>query len=162
MASYDVTPVDTQETEVPPGFEVASPVFSMMHTPDVQFNAAVGVAIPVNARIMDWYVRDQTEQSLAALQRRQQTSAGSSVIKQYTYLLLHWFNSKTLTWVPIKSSKVVEGQLTAAVSAEVLNNPAFSGKLANMLVTTTEPPEVPECSEFQQLVSGVLSEHPLP
>jgi hypothetical protein len=50
--------------------------------------------------------------------------------------------------------QVRSGATVASLPPEVLNNPAFSGKVANMLVTNTDPPEVPQCGEFQQLVGG--------
>jgi hypothetical protein len=37
---------------------------------------------------------------------------------------------------------------------DVLNDPAFSGKVANLLVTTTDAPIVPLCGEFEDLVAG--------
>ncbi len=153
MGSFKVAPVDSQETEVPPSFEVASPMLTMVHSPDVHFESSLDLIVPVNKRIMDWYAEEQTELSLAGLEGRRQMNAESGVT-MYTHLWLHWFNSQTLSWMPIKGSQVRSGQVVASLPTSVLNNPAFSGKVANMLVTNTDPPENPLCTEFQRLVGG--------
>jgi hypothetical protein len=105
IGSFKVAPVDPQETEVPPTFEVASPMLSMVHTPDLEFTSSLDVTVPVNRRIMDWYAQEQTVLSLAGLEGRRQLNAQSGVTT-YTHLWLHWFNAQTLTWVPIKGSQV--------------------------------------------------------
>jgi hypothetical protein len=102
---------------------------------------------------MDWYVQQQTELSLAALNGRRQASQQSG-IKEYYTLLLHWFNAKTMSWVPIQESRLTGSSLVASIPASVLNNQEFSGKVANMLVSSTIAPDTPICGEFQQLVGG--------
>jgi hypothetical protein len=72
----------------------------------------------------------------------------------YTELLLSWFNLQTLSWVPVKAGSINGGNLVSEIPPDVMNNPAFSGKVANLLITTTMPPEVPMCGEFQDLVGG--------
>jgi hypothetical protein len=72
----------------------------------------------------------------------------------YTELLLHWFNSKTLTWLPVRRGAVTGRSMVSQLPQDVLNNPSFSGKVANLLVTTTDPPPLPECGEFKDLIAG--------
>ncbi len=72
----------------------------------------------------------------------------------YTELLLSWFNMQTLSWVPVKAGSINGGNLVSQIPPDVMNNPAFSGKVANLLITTTVPPEVPVCGEFQDLIAG--------
>ncbi len=105
ISSFKVAPVDSRETEVPPGFEVASPMLSMLHSPDLEFESSLDVTVPVNRRIMDWYAQEQTALSLAGLEGRRQFNAESGVIT-YTHLWLHWFDAQTLKWMPIKGSQV--------------------------------------------------------
>ncbi len=72
----------------------------------------------------------------------------------YTNLVLHWFNAYTLNWLPVGPGIMSDGKLMSDLPPNVLNNPAFSGKVANLLVTTAEAADLPVCGEFQDLVAG--------
>ena len=69
-------------------------------------------------------------------------------------LQLSWYNTQTLSWVPVSAGSVAGDNLVSELPPDVLNNPAFSGKVANLLVTSTELPELPVCGEFQDLIAG--------
>jgi hypothetical protein len=252
VATYNISPLDTQETVLGLGQEVASPVLTMVHSPGSIFTNSIEVALPVNSRIREWHDAAQQAEALAALGVRRTANAGkhhqdahgsdtsgktafddasqnlllhgftsdkgsagirkdnnvaeifqephgsvsSEYLSQssrndlalgrdvhsddkiqssepnrvrlsntarragadesttYTQLLLHWFNSQTLLWVPAKGGVVTDGKLKSELPHDVLNNPAFSGKVANLLATTTDPPELPVCGKFQDLVAG--------
>jgi hypothetical protein len=72
----------------------------------------------------------------------------------YTSLVLHWFNSDTLKWTPTRRGSAIGGNLMSELPPDVLNNRAFSGKVANLLVTTTDPADMPVCGEFHDLIAG--------
>jgi hypothetical protein len=187
VATYDIAPLDAQETALELGQEVASPVLTMVHSPGSLFTNSIQVNLPVNNRISEWYAAAQQALALAALGVRRTADTDkdpkhqgqdglahdshSSVNSRsrswsnnarrdgaagdtYTNLVLHWFNSYTLNWVPVRRGSLVDGKLMSDVPPDVLNNPAFSGKVANLLVTTSEAADLPICGEFQDLVAG--------
>ncbi len=231
VATYKISPLDTQETKLSIGQEVASPVLTMVHSPGSLFTDSISVKLPVNSRINEWYAAKQQAELLSSLEKRrtgqseqahpkvqlnlhraettmytnmsldsssselilsyvemlleeeadvrdetsqatvkafintyrrpskpQSSSSGrrasEDVPNTYTQLLLHWFNSKTLTWLPLRRGSMDSGNTVSVLPPSVLNDPAFSGKVVNLLSTTTDPPELPECGEFKDLVAG--------
>jgi hypothetical protein len=196
VASYKISPLDSAETELSVGQEVASPVLTIAHSPGSYFTDAIEVMMPVNSRISEWYTAKQEAEALDALmlQRRAHQEheddtnlkdktlsrhemfkgTGEDILRNkqmtlsrdrraalngttwYTQLLLHWFNSETLSWKPVQG-RATPGKTVSNLPEDVLNNPAFSGKVANLLVTTTEALELPECSQFQDLVAGQMA-----
>jgi hypothetical protein len=195
IATYKISPLDSTETELNVGQEVASPVLTIAHSPGSYFTGAIEVMMPVNSRISEWYTAKQEAEALDALLQRRahqeheddtktlsrdQTlkGTGEDVLRNqhmtlsrsdrdrraasngttwYTQLLLHWFNSETLSWKAVPGGKATPGKTVSKLPEDVLNNPAFSGKVANLLVTTTEAPELPECGQFQDLVAGEMA-----
>jgi hypothetical protein len=121
----------------------SSEYFSQIRSNDV----ALGLDVPSYDRI------PSSEPSRVRLSNNARR-AGADESTTYTQLLLHWFNSQTLLWVRAKGGVVVDGKLVSELTPDVLNNPAFSGKVANLLATTTDPPDLPVCGKFQDLVAG--------
>jgi hypothetical protein len=222
VATYEIAPLDAQETTLEPGQEIASPVLTMVHSPGSRFEKSIKVTLPVNNRISEWYAAEQQAQTLSALgvrstaptrssnQDRQDSDtfekmASRSTLQEgqlqydaleqeivnmnaqdvahgryadkqigigepnswsnnarrdgasgatHTDLRLHWFNSRTLNWMPARRGNLVDGKLMSELPPDVLNDPAFSGKVANLLASSTDAPILPLCGEFEDLVAG--------
>jgi len=76
-------------------------------------------------------------------------------------LMVQWYNSDTKLWVMVPETELVGEGVSATLPASVLSNPAFSGLVTGMLVTTQIFAALETCLPGQDLVGGECRDRPV-
>lgn len=75
--------------------------------------------------------------------------------------MVQWYNSDTKLWVMVPETELVGEGVSATLPASVLSNPAFSGLVTGMLVTTQIFAALETCLPGQDLVGGECRDRPV-
>jgi hypothetical protein len=76
-------------------------------------------------------------------------------------LMVQWYNSETKLWIMVPNTDLVGQGVSATLPASVLSNPAFSGLVTGMVVTTQIFAALAECLPGQDLVGGECRDRPV-